>query len=108
MIDILRFPETRALVLKMMQEAREIAAKLGISFPQTLEQRLESAESVGAHKTSMLQDLESGRPLEIEALTGAVLEMARLTDRPAPTIEAVYGLMKLLDQTRRRSAGLRD
>ena len=77
MIEILHFPETRALVLKMMQEAREIAAKLGISFPQTLEQRLESAESVGAHKTSMLQDLESGRPLEIEALMGVVLEMAK-------------------------------
>ncbi len=69
----------------MMQEAREIAAKLGISFQQTLEQRLESAESVGAHKTSMLQDLESGRPLEIEALMGAVLEIAKLTDAPAPT-----------------------
>ena len=62
MIEILRFPETRALVLKMMQEAREIAAKLGISFPQTLEQRLESAESVGAHKTSMLQDLGERAP----------------------------------------------
>ena len=108
MIEILRFPETRDLVLKMMQEAREIAAKLGISFPQTLEQRLQSAESVGAHKTSMLQDLESGRPLEIEALTGAVLEMARLTDTPAPSIEAVYGLTKLLDQTRRRPKNPRD
>lgn len=105
MIEILRFPETRALVLETMQEAREIAAKLGISFNQTLEQRLESAESVGAHKTSMLQDLESGRPLEIEALTGAVLEMARLTDTPAPRIEAVYGLTKLLDRSRRRPAG---
>ena len=62
MIEILRLPETRALVLKTMQEAREVAAKLGISFPQTLEQRLESAESVGTHKTSMLQDLEIGRP----------------------------------------------
>ncbi len=108
MIEILRFPETRALVLKTMQEAREIAAKLGISFPQTLEQRLESAESVGTHKTSMLQDLENGRPLEIEALTGAVLEMARLTDTPAPTIEAVYGLTKLLDQTRRQPKNPRD
>ena len=57
----------------------------------------------------MLQDLEFGRPLEIEALTGAVLEMARLTDTPVPSIKAVYGLTKLLDQTRRRSAGsLRD
>ena len=108
MIEILRFPETRDLVLKMMREAREIAAKLGISFPQTLEQRLQSAESVGAHKTSMLQDLESGRPLEIEALTGAVLEMARLTETPAPSIEAVYGLTKLLDQTRRRPKNPRD
>ncbi|MGZ8401310.1 MAG: ketopantoate reductase family protein [Methyloceanibacter sp.] len=105
MIDILRFPETRALVLETMWEAREIAAKIGISFNQTLEQRLESAESVGAHKTSMLQDLESGRPLEIEALTGAVLEMARLTDTLAPRIEAVYGLTKLLDRSRRRPAG---
>lgn len=108
MIEILRFPATRALVLEMMQEAREIAAKLGISFQQTLEQRLESAESVGAHKTSMLQDLESGRPLEIEALMGAVLEIAKLTDTPAPTIEAVYGLMKLLDQNRRKPRVSRD
>jgi 2-dehydropantoate 2-reductase len=91
-----------------MREAREIAGKVGISFPQTLEQRLQSAESVGAHKTSMLQDLESGRPLEIEALTGAVLEMARLTDTPAPSIDAVYGLTKLLDQTRRRGKNPRD
>jgi ketopantoate reductase len=101
MIEILRFPETRALVLRMMLEAREVAAKLGISFQQTLEQRLESAESVGAHKTSMLQDLESGRPLEIEALMGTVLEMAKLTNTPAPTIEAVYGMTKLQDQRRR-------
>lgn len=108
MIEILRLPETRALVLKTMQEARDIAAKLGVSFPQTLEQRLESAESVGTHKTSMLQDLEIGRPLEIEALTGAVLEMARLTDTPAPSIEAVYGLTKLLDRTRQRPENSRD
>ena len=105
MIEILRFPETRALALQTMQDAREIAARLGISFTQTLEQRLEAAESVGAHKTSMLQDLESGRPMEIEALTGAVLEMARLTDTPAPRIEVVYRLTKLLDRSRGRSAG---
>lgn len=105
MTEILRFAETRALVLETMQEAREIAAKLGIVFAQTLEQRLEAAESVGAHKTSMLQDLESGRPLEIEALTGAVLEMARLTGTPAPRIEAVYRLTKLLDRKRGPTSG---
>jgi 2-dehydropantoate 2-reductase len=73
MIEILRFPETRALVLETMQEAREIAAKLGISFNQTLEQRLESAESVGAHKILDVAGSGERAPLEIEALTGAVL-----------------------------------
>ncbi|MCJ7597972.1 MAG: oxidoreductase, partial [Methyloceanibacter sp.] len=100
MAEICRFPETRALTLEMMREAQAIAAKLGISLRQTIEQRLESAEAVGPHKTSMLQDLEAGRPLEIEGLIGAVLEMARLTDTPAPNIEAVYALIRLLDKTR--------
>lgn len=101
MAEICRFPETRALTIKMMQEAQAIAAKLGISLRQTIEQRLESAEAVGPHKTSMLQDLATRRPLEIEGLIGAVLEMARLTDTPAPNIEAVYALIRLLDKTRR-------
>jgi len=100
MIEVLRCPESRALVLRMMGEAREIAASLGVTFQQSLEQRLEMTAAVGSHKTSMLQDLESGRRLEIDALTGAVLEMARLTATPAPSLEAVHGLTTLLDLTR--------
>jgi ketopantoate reductase len=100
MIEVLRCPESRALVLRMMGEAREIAASLGVTFEQSLEQRLEMTASVGSHKTSMLQDLESGRKLEIDALTGAVLEMARLTATPAPSLEALHGLAKLLELTR--------
>jgi 2-dehydropantoate 2-reductase len=64
---------------------------------RTIEERLAGAEAVGAHKTSMLQDLEAGRPLEIEALIGAILEMGRLTKTPTPAIETVYALAKLLN-----------
>lgn len=102
MVEICRSPDTRRLVIKMMEEGKEIAAKLGIELRQTIEQRLASAEGVGQHKTSMLQDLQAGRPLEIEALMGTVLEMARLTDTQAPTIAAVHTLTVLLDKTRRR------
>jgi ketopantoate reductase len=98
MDEICRFPATRQLAARMMQEAQTIAGKLGVALSQTIEQRIARAEAVGAHKTSMLQDLERGRPLEIEALLGAILEMARLTCTPAPNIAAVYALMKLLDR----------
>jgi ketopantoate reductase len=98
MAEICALPETRQLAVKMMKEAQTIAGKLGITLSQTIEQRLARAEAVGAHKTSMLQDAERGRPLETEALVGAILEMARLTGTPAPTIEAVYALIKLLDR----------
>jgi ketopantoate reductase len=98
MAEICAFPETRQLAVRMMKEAQTIAEKLGISFSQTIAQRIEGAEAVGAHKTSMLQDVERGRPLETEALIGAILELGRLTATPAPTIETVYALIKLLDQ----------
>ena len=99
MVDICRLPETRGLAAKMMQEAEETAGKLGITFRRTIERRLEGAESVGAHKTSMLQDVELGRELEIEALIGAVIELSRLTQTPTPTIDAVYACVKLLNKT---------
>ena len=104
MAGICRFPETRQLAVAMMTEAQAIASKLGITFRHTIEQRVEGAEKVGEHKTSMLQDLEAGKPLENEALVGAILEMGRLTDTPTPMIEAVYALVKLLDE---RHAGNR-
>ena len=68
----------------MMREAQAVAEKLGIKFRHTIEKRIEGAEGVGAHKTSMLQDVELGRSLETEALVGSILELAKLTDTPAP------------------------
>jgi 2-dehydropantoate 2-reductase len=80
----------------MMSEAQSVAHKLGITFRVPLEKRIAGAEKVGHHKTSMLQDLEAGRALEIDALLGAVLELARLTNTPTPHLDAVYALTKLL------------
>jgi len=99
LVDICQFPETRQLAAKMMEEAQDIAGKLGIRFRHTIERRIAGAEGVGAHKTSMLQDLESGRALETEALIGSVLELSRLTGTPAPAIEAVNACVKLLNKT---------
>ncbi len=96
--DICRFPETRKLAEDMMREAQDIAGKLGITFRHTIEKRIAGAEAVGPHKTSMLQDVELGRSLEVEALIGSVLELAELTETPAPHIEAVYACVKLLNR----------
>jgi ketopantoate reductase/2-keto-4-pentenoate hydratase/2-oxohepta-3-ene-1,7-dioic acid hydratase in catechol pathway len=98
LVDICQFPETRHLAARMMGEAETIAKKLGVTFRVTIDKRIAGAESVGAHKTSMLQDVEAGRSLETEALIGSILEMARLTETPAPAIEAVYALVKLLNK----------
>ena len=70
-----------------MEEAQAIAEKLGVTFRVSIEKRIAGAESVGAHKTSMLQDVEAGRSLETEALIGSVIEMAKLTETPTPAIE---------------------
>ena len=75
LVDICQFPETRQLAADMMQEAQDIAEALGITFRHTIEKRISGAEGVGAHKTSMLQDVEAGRSLETEALIGSILEM---------------------------------
>jgi ketopantoate reductase len=96
---ICELPETRRLAATMMREAQDIAKTLGITFRHTIEKRIAGAEQVGAHKTSMLQDVELGRSLEIEALVGAVLELAQITETPAPSIEAVYACVKLLNKT---------
>ena len=93
--DICRFAPTRELVRRMMSEAQAVAEALGVRFKVTLEQRIAGAEAVGAHKTSMLQDLEAGRPMELAALVGAVVELAQLVGQPAPTIEAVLALAAL-------------
>ncbi len=96
--EICQFPDTRKLAAEMMAEAQAIANKLGIRFRHTIEKRIAGAESVGAHKTSMLQDVELGRSLEVEALIGAVLELGKMTETPAPSVEAVYACVKLLNR----------
>jgi ketopantoate reductase/2-keto-4-pentenoate hydratase/2-oxohepta-3-ene-1,7-dioic acid hydratase in catechol pathway len=98
LVDICQFPATRRLAADMMREAQAVAEKLGIRFRHTIEKRIEGAEAVGAHKTSMLQDVELGRSLETEALIGSILEMARLTETPAPAIQAVYACVTLLNK----------
>ncbi len=96
---ICQYPPSRALAAEMMTEAQNIAAKLGITFRVSLEKRIAGAERVGHHKTSMLQDVEAARTLEIDALLGSVIELARLTVTPVPHLDAVYALTKLLAQS---------
>ena len=97
--DICRYPATRTLATRMMTEAQGVAEALGVRFKITLEQRIAGAEAVGAHKTSMLQDVEHGRALELEALVGSVVELGRITGQPTPTIEAVYAATSLLGRS---------
>jgi len=97
LIEICQYPLTRELARQMMSEAQTIAEKLGIDFGVTLEQRINGAEKIGAHKTSMLQDIEARRPTEIDAIVGAVSELGRLTNTPTPTIDALYASVKLLE-----------
>ena len=98
LVDICQFAETRDLAATMMKEAQDIAQKLGVTFRVSIDKRIAGAEAVGAHKTSMLQDVEAGRSLETEALIGSILEMAKLTNTPAPAIQSVYALVKLLNK----------
>jgi 2-dehydropantoate 2-reductase len=88
-------PGTRAVARGMMVEAQEIAEKLGVKFPIDVEKRIDGGAAVGAHRTSMWQDLDMGRPMEIDALVGSVQELGRLTDTPTPTIDTVLALVKL-------------
>ncbi|KQW55966.1 2-dehydropantoate 2-reductase [Variovorax sp. Root411] len=99
LVDICQYPPSRDLAAAMMREAQAVAHKLGIEFRVTLEKRIAGAEKVGKHKTSMLQDVEAGRAPEIDALVGAVVELARLTETSTPHIDTVYSLVKLLART---------
>ncbi len=96
---ICQFPLTRELAATMMTEAKTVAEKLGASFRVSLERRIEGAENVGKHKTSMLQDVEAGKPLEIDGMLGVVIELAETTDTHVPTLKAVYACVSLLNHT---------
>jgi 2-dehydropantoate 2-reductase len=101
--DLCRFPQTRGLATAMMREAQAVGEAFGIRFRLSIEKRIAGAESIGAHKTSMLQDIEHGRATEIDALLGSVIELARLVNVPTPHLEAVYAVTKLLGETVARS-----
>jgi 2-dehydropantoate 2-reductase len=93
-------PGTRALARNMMLEAQEIGETLGAHFRVDVDRRIDGAANVGAHRTSMLQDLEKGRPLEIDALLTAVQEMGRLVKVHTPYIDAVLGLVQQMGRAK--------
>jgi 2-dehydropantoate 2-reductase len=95
-------PGTRKVARDMMLEAQAIAEKLGVKFPVDVDRRIDGGAAVGAHRTSMLQDLEAGRPMEIDALVTSVQELGALTETPTPTIDTVLALVRL----RAATAGL--
>jgi len=101
--ELSRHPEMSQIVREIMKETEAVAGKLGIDMPISIDQRMAGAEKVGAHKTSMLQDLEAGRPLELEAVVGAVVELGNRFGLPMPATRAVYACAKMLDEKRRAS-----
>ena len=94
-------PAVRDLIHQMMTEAVAVATALGVRFAMDIDKRIDGAAAVGAHKTSMLQDFEAGRPLELDALVGTVTELGRLVHVPTPTIDLVLSLARLREQTGR-------
>lgn len=99
LVDICRFPLTRTLAAAMMTEAQAIGERLGAGFRVPMERRIAGAESVGKHKTSMLQDVEAGKPLEIDGMLGVVVELAEMTGVEVPTLRALYACASLLNNT---------
>ena len=94
-------PELRAVCRQMMLEGQAVAERLGVRFAIDVDKRIAGGAEVGAHKTSMLQDLERGRPMEVDALLGSVVELAEMVEVPAPTCRTVLALLR----TRARLAG---
>jgi len=98
MEDICTFPETCSVIEQMMREVQELAEALGATFRHTIERRIEGARAVGAHKTSMLQDIENGRPLELDAVMLAVVELAERLGKEVPTVRTIYACTALLNK----------
>ncbi len=101
---LVRDDEVSQVVRSVMAETEAVAAKLDITLPISIDQRMAGAERVGAHKTSMLQDYEAGRPMELEAVVGAVVELGERLGVATPSTRAVYACAKLLDEQRGRRA----
>ena len=99
LIEIVQCAETRELAAAIMREAESVAQKLGIEMGVSVEQRLAGAEKVGHHKTSMLQDIEAGKPTELQAIVGAVVELGEKLGVDLPNTKSVYACVKLLEST---------
>ena len=97
LVQMVRDPNACALVRNIMIEVESVANKLPIELAVSIDQRIAGAEKVGQHKTSMLQDLEAGRPMELDAIVGAVVELGERLDVPMPHTRSVYACTKLLD-----------
>ena len=94
--QIARDPGTALVIRSIMQEVEQVSSKLGMELPISIDQRIAGAEKVGEHKTSMLQDLEAGRPMELEALVGAVVELGERVGLPMTCTRTVYNCTRLL------------
>ena len=98
--ELARHPEVSRLIRTVMTETEAVITRLGIELPISIDQRMAGAEKVGAHKTSMLQDHEAGRPMELDAVVGGVLELGERLGVPMPATQAVYACTKWLDEHR--------
>jgi 2-dehydropantoate 2-reductase len=98
--QLARHPAVSGVIRDVMAETEAVAARLGIALPITIEQRMAGAEKVGAHKTSMLQDYEAGRPMEIEPVVGAVVELGERLGVPMTATRVVYACARMLDEHR--------
>jgi 2-dehydropantoate 2-reductase len=104
LVEMATDPLVEGMLREMMAESLAIAERLGVTVEVSIDKRIDGARRVGEHKTSTLQDLESGRPLEIDCIIGAVVEMAKLVGVDVPATRYVYALTKLLDTTTQRRA----
>ncbi len=99
LVQMVRDPEVCSLIRNIMQEVEAVSHKLGLELPISIDQRIAGAEKVGEHKTSMLQDLEAGRSMELEALVGSVVELGERVGLPMPYTRTVYACAKLLAES---------
>jgi 2-dehydropantoate 2-reductase len=100
--ELVRHPDVSRTIRQIMTETEAVAGKLGIELPISIDQRMAGAEKVGAHKTSMLQDFEAGRPMELEAVVGAVVELGERLGVPMPATQTVYACAKMLSEKQSR------
>ena len=100
LVEMATHPESSDIVRAVMAEADAVAEGLGVRLPLTIDQRMDGARKVGTHRTSMLQDLEAGRPMELESVVGVVIELGEKLGLSMPHTKTLYSCARLLDQVR--------